>query len=92
MPLPKDLTKLSLPLMVALGNWVIEQANSQMRAWLDTSYPPVRISVNVSIVQLRDVEFPGFLKELLQRYRFSSDLLPMELTESIIMSDIARGH
>ncbi len=75
-------------LMVSIGSWVIEKACSQARAWLDAGHLPVRISVNVSIAQLRDEEFPGYVEKLLQRYRLPSDLIQMELTESIIMSDI----
>ncbi len=76
-------------LMVSIGNWVIEKACVQARAWLDGGHPPVRISVNVSIAQLRDEEFPSYVEKLLQHYRLTSDLLQIELTESIIMSDIA---
>ncbi|MDP3517161.1 MAG: EAL domain-containing protein [Pseudohongiella sp.] len=76
-------------LMVPIGNWVLEKACSQMRAWLDAGHPPVRMSVNVSIVQLRDEELPNFIIKLLHRYRLPADQLQIELTESIIMSDIA---
>lgn len=76
-------------LMVTIGHWVLEQACAQVRAWLDAGYPPVRISVNVSIAQLRDEAFPGHVSELLQRYRLPAELLQLELTESIIMGAIA---
>lgn len=79
-------------LMISIGSWVIEKACSQMRVWLDAGYPPMRISVNVSIVQLRDEAFPSLVKKLLQRYRLSSDQLQMELTESIIMSYVAGAN
>jgi len=75
-------------LMVSIGNWVIEKACAQARAWLDAGHPPVRLSVNVSVVQLRDEAFPSYVEKCLQRYRLPSDLIQMELTESIIMSDI----
>lgn len=78
----------SSELMVSIGNWVVEKACTQTRAWLDAGYPPVRISVNVSIAQLRDEEFPNYVGKLLQHYRLPSELFQMELTESIIMSDI----
>ena len=76
-------------LMVSIGHWVIEEACAQVRAWLDAGHPPVRVSVNVSIAQLRDEGFPGYVKKRLEHYRLPSDLFQMELTESIIMSDIA---
>ncbi|NMT65019.1 putative bifunctional diguanylate cyclase/phosphodiesterase [Marinobacter orientalis] len=75
-------------LMATIGNWVIEKACAQARAWLDAEHPAVRMSVNVSIAQLRDDEFPAYVEKLLQLYRLPADLLQMELTESIIMSDI----
>ncbi|MEQ8184024.1 putative bifunctional diguanylate cyclase/phosphodiesterase [Marinobacter salarius] len=75
-------------LMVSIGNWVIEKACAKARAWLDAGHPAVRISVNVSIAQLRDEAFPDYVEERLQHYRLPAGLFQIELTESIIMSDI----
>ncbi|MBS3805390.1 MAG: EAL domain-containing protein [Oleiphilaceae bacterium] len=75
-------------LMVAIGNWVVEKAARQIRSWLDAGCPPLRISVNVSVAQLREKRFPKLLEALLQRCGLPADLLQLELTESIIMSDI----
>ncbi len=75
-------------LMVSIGNWVIDKACAQARAWLDAGHSAVRISVNVSVAQLRDEEFPGYVEKRLQHYRLPADMLQIELTESIIMSDI----
>lgn len=75
-------------LMVSIGNWVMENAYTQARAWLDAGHTPVRISVNISIVQLRDDRFTDFLDELLQRFPLPPDLFQLELTESVLMSDI----
>jgi diguanylate cyclase (GGDEF)-like protein/PAS domain S-box-containing protein len=74
--------------MIAIGNWVLEQACRQLRIWLDAGHPPLRISVNVSIVQLRDESLLDHLSEVLQRFQLPADLLQLELTESTLMSDI----
>lgn len=74
--------------MVAIGDWVMEQACRQVRYWLDAGYPPLRVSVNVSIVQLRDERLLDHVAELLTRFRLPPDLLQLELTESTLMSEI----
>jgi diguanylate cyclase (GGDEF)-like protein len=75
-------------LMVLIGHWVLKHACAQVRLWLDAGHRPLRMSINVSIAQLRNEDFLPFLEGVLQNYRIPPDLLQVELTESIIMSDV----
>lgn len=78
-------------IMVSLGNWVLEQVCRQARAWQDAGHAPLRISVNVSIVQLRYKSFLRHVVEVLERYQLQADQLQLELTESILMSESAEA-
>ncbi|PLW84003.1 two-component system response regulator [Kineobactrum sediminis] len=73
--------------MIALGRWVLEQASRQARSWLDAGYPALRISVNVSIVQLRDEHFTDHVRATLEHFRLPPDQLQLELTESLLMTE-----
>src|SRR5258706_6238327 len=44
-------------LIVPIGRWVLLEACRQARAWEDAGLPPIRISVNVSSVELRSEDF-----------------------------------
>lgn len=81
-------------LMMSIGDWVLEQTCRQVRAWSDAKQSPFRLSVNVSMVQLRHDSFQQHVAELLHQFQLSPDQLQLEMTESIIMSDIsgAKDH
>ena len=73
-------------LIVQLGQWVLEQAVAQARAWLEAGQP-AQVAVNVSALQF---EQPGFVQEVastLQRHGLPARLLELELTETILVRD-----
>lgn len=75
-------------LMLEIGDWVLEQACRQARDWQTAGHSALRISVNISIVQLQRDTLLNHIEELLQRYELPPDQLQLELTESVLMSDI----
>lgn len=75
-------------IMIAIGHWALEEACRQARSWLDAGHPPMRISVNISVVQLRQDTLVSHITRALERYQLPADLLQLELTESVIMSDV----
>lgn len=73
---------------VEIGNWVLEQACQQLRIWLDNGNAPLRISINISLVQLRDDRFLRHVDQTLLDFQLPPDLIQVELTESILVSDV----
>jgi diguanylate cyclase (GGDEF)-like protein len=69
-----------------IGDWVIDSACRQVRAWLDMAIE-VRVSVNVSLRQFRDPTFCERVKETLQRHGVPPSQLIIEITESTAMRD-----
>ena len=78
----------SRDLMVSIGGWVLEEACRQARSWRDAGHLPLVISVNVSTVQLQYDGFVEHVADVLERYRLSPECLQLELTESVLMSDV----
>lgn len=76
-------------IMKCIGGWVLEEACRQARDWLDAGYPALRMSVNLSIVQLRSDDLVTHVESVLERFRLPADNLQLELTESVLMSDLA---
>ncbi|WP_140627152.1 putative bifunctional diguanylate cyclase/phosphodiesterase [Methylibium rhizosphaerae] len=73
-------------LIGVLGNWVIDESARQMRLWLDGGLR-MRVSINLSVHQLRQEELSGRLRQALDRHRVDAALLTCEITESVAMDD-----
>jgi diguanylate cyclase (GGDEF)-like protein len=70
----------------ALGNWVIEDACRQIRAWLDSGMR-LRVAINLSVHQLRQNDLDKRVKDALARHRVDPHLVTFEITESVAMED-----
>ncbi len=75
-------------LIEQLGEWVLDSAVKQVRAWADSGIPAVRVSVNVSARQLESGDLPGLVGQTLMRHDVPPNCLELEITESSIMRDV----
>jgi diguanylate cyclase (GGDEF)-like protein/PAS domain S-box-containing protein len=75
-------------LIVPLGNWVLEQACLQMRLWGHAFDSSLRMSVNVSSMQLNQADFVPRVREALARAELPATQLTLEVTESVLMNNI----
>jgi diguanylate cyclase (GGDEF)-like protein/PAS domain S-box-containing protein len=73
-----------------IGNWVLLQACLQARRWQDQfpDAPPLSVHVNLSGRQLEDQQLVGEVVQALETSRLSPRLLTLEITESVLVSDI----
>jgi predicted signal transduction protein with EAL and GGDEF domain len=71
-----------------IGDWVINEACAQARAWLDLAIE-LRVSVNVSLRQFRDAAFADRLRACLLQHGVPPHQLIIEITESTAMRDAA---
>ncbi len=77
--------------IVPLGRWVLQEAICQALEWEATSpdRAPFSLSVNVSARQLQDPDLPGQLTRMLHETGFNPAHLVLEITESVLMRDMA---
>ena len=68
-------------LIVPLGEWVLENACAQNRAWQDAGLPPIRVGVNLSSRQLKR-SLLDTVSRALQVTGLEPRYLGLELTES----------
>ena len=73
-------------LIVDLGGWVLQEAASQLRDWLDEGLDPGFVAINVSSRQLQRGHFPGFLKQVVDEANLPPGRLEVELTESSLLT------
>ena len=69
-------------LIDALGRWAIESACAQLSAWRRAPRAPAVVSVNLSPLQLRDLELVDVVAGALERHDVPASSLCLELTES----------
>ncbi|HZF79108.1 MAG TPA: EAL domain-containing protein [Rubrivivax sp.] len=78
-------------LIGAIGDWVLEQACTQIGIWKRAGLSPVRVSVNLASSQLQQPDLAQRVQTLLLRNDASPAWLGVELTESMVMSDVERA-
>ncbi len=72
-------------LIVPIGEWVLLEACTQARRWLDNGLPSLTLSVNLSARQLRQPNIAARISSILDTTRLPAEHLKLELTESMIM-------
>jgi diguanylate cyclase (GGDEF)-like protein len=74
-------------LIGAIGQWVINEACRQAKAWQLKGFPPVRIAVNLSGSQFRQDSLLATIRQALDEVQLDPSYLEVELTESAVMLD-----
>lgn len=76
--------------IVRVGDWVLQQACRQVRAWQLAGQAQLRCSVNISSRQLQQASFIPRLIDILQDSGLPPASLILEITESQLMEDTAQ--
>jgi diguanylate cyclase (GGDEF)-like protein/PAS domain S-box-containing protein len=77
-------------LIVSIGKWVMRTACAQNVAWQKQGLPVVCMAVNLSLRQLMDDNLIDDIKTALNDSGMASNLLELEITESMVMYNPAR--
>jgi diguanylate cyclase (GGDEF)-like protein/PAS domain S-box-containing protein len=75
-------------LIVPIGAWVTRTACAQNKAWQDAGLPPVRVSVNLSARQFAQKNLVQSIAAVLHETGLEPHYLEIELTESLVMTDV----
>jgi diguanylate cyclase (GGDEF)-like protein len=76
--------------IVPIGEWVLRTALAEARGWQQLCDFPVRVAVNVSARQLEDSSFTEVLQQTLAESGLPGHLLEIELTETVLMTNVQR--
>jgi diguanylate cyclase (GGDEF)-like protein/PAS domain S-box-containing protein len=74
--------------ILAIGDWVLEQACQQVATWQALGHQSLRIAVNVSARQWAHSNFALKVAEVLGCTGLQAHQLELELTESVMMKDL----
>lgn len=79
--------------IVAIGQWVLEQACRQAKIWQDSlGEESLRMSVNLSAPEFREPDLLTRVAGTLERVGLPPERLRLELTESLLMEDDPALH
>ncbi|RXZ84183.1 EAL domain-containing protein [Paenibacillaceae bacterium] len=78
-------------LIVQLGDWVLEEACTQNKAWQDAGLPAIPVSVNLSIRQFMQQNLTEKVAQVLDKTGLEARFLDLEITETMTM-DVSRAN
>ena len=74
-------------LILPLGEWVLDEACRQLRAWRDVGIQGLTMAVNLSALQLHSPVLLAHIAGALEKYGLAGTDLELEITESVAMHD-----
>ena len=75
-------------LIIPITSWVLRNACAQANAWRLKGSTDARFSVNISMRQFKEKDFVETLTNILKETGLPPGCLEIELTESVIMTDV----
>lgn len=71
-------------LIIPLGEWILRESCRQTKEWQEKGFSPLVVSVNVSVLQLKDPFFLEKVQEILKETGLDPKWLEFEVTESVV--------
>jgi len=77
-------------LIIEIGEWVLDKVCEDFRLWQRSASSPGRVSVNLSLKQLRQPNFTNRISAIMRGHEVSPTSLELEITESTMMENPER--
>jgi len=90
--LPSDFIPLAeeTNLIIEIGEWVLDKVCEDFRVWQRSVGSPGRVSVNLSLKQLRQLNFISRVSSIFRAHEISPTSLELEITETTLMENPER--
>lgn len=75
-------------IIVELGHWILNKAIAEVKQWLDSGLPLDRLAINFSSKQIEQDDFVDNIVNALKKHDFPGEKLEIEITESMLMTNI----
>jgi diguanylate cyclase (GGDEF)-like protein len=77
-------------LIIPIGEWVLNQACKQLRAWQQAGKAPIGMAVNLSPAQFQNKAMPAVFEQIVKNSGIAPHLLTLEVTENMFLDDVDR--
>lgn len=77
--------------MLELDYWVITRSTNLINELKNSGYPDIKVAINLSAGQFLDPSLPEFLQHQIIKNDIAPDQVCLELTETVLVSDIKRA-
>lgn len=74
-------------LIVPIGEWVLQNACTQLKSWQTSGFNQLRMSVNVASRQFKDSQFGHMVRRTIESLNIPANTLELEITESVLMEN-----
>ncbi|MFT3906997.1 MAG: EAL domain-containing protein [Steroidobacteraceae bacterium] len=78
--------------IIDIGAWVLESACNQFAIWREQGIAPPRLSLNLSVQQLLQPDFPQLVRRALDRVGLPPEVLELELAEPMLVEQEVRDR
>ncbi len=75
-------------LIIPIGQWVIQTATAQIKAWQTDGLPQLRLAINLSPRQFMEPGVTDMIADTLKQSKLEPCYLELEITENLIMDDL----
>lgn len=74
-------------MIIPVGEWVLQQASAQNRAWQELGLPPIRMAVNLSVRQFIQKDLAESVLAIIERAGLLPEYLELEITEDLLLEN-----
>ncbi len=68
-------------LMIPIGDWILRRVCEEVVRWQKQGLPAVKVSLNISLAQVRQIDFVEKFIKTLQEFKLQADLFEIEISE-----------
>ena len=79
-------------IITELGDYALYEACRQCAVWRAQLFPKMRMAVNLSAAQFRNEGLAERVAAVLHEFNLPGSTLELEITETVVMEDVARGQ
>ena len=79
-------------LIIPIGQWALRTACQQNKLWHSQGFPPLRVSVNLSLMQFQQPNLPLVVQQILEETELEPSLLELEIAASTVMKNLEYSH